>query len=199
MSQRVEPKDQPLWRRALTALQTEVAGVHPTLHAYNLVASLLPPRTSGSLRARLLELTGIHIGAGSTIDGSVKISGPRGRLSDNLSIGEGCSIGDGCVLDLSDKLTIGHRVTLEPGVMILTSTHELDFPAHRAGPLVLNPVSVGDGAWLRARAIILPNVKIGEGAVVEAGAVVNKDVAPHTRVGGSPAVKLGDLEKADGQ
>ena len=29
--------------------------------------------------------------------------------------------------------------------------------------------------------------------------VVNKDVAPHTRVGGSPAVKLGDLEKGDGQ
>jgi acetyltransferase-like isoleucine patch superfamily enzyme len=65
--------------------------------------------------------------------------------------------------------------------------------------LVLSPVSVGDGAWLRARAIILPNVKIGEGAVVEAGAVVNKDVAPHTRVGGSPAVKLGDLERGDGQ
>ncbi len=199
MTERVEPKHQPMWRRLLSALQTEVAGVHPTLHAYNLVAGLLPPRTSGSLRARLLELTGISVGAGTSIHGSVKISGPRGRLSENLSIGRECSIGADCVLDLSDKLSIGDRVTLEPGVMILTSTHELDFPAHRAGKLLLNPVSVGDGAWLRARAIILPNVKIGEGAVVEAGAVVNKDVAPHTRVGGSPAIKLADLEKADGQ
>jgi acetyltransferase-like isoleucine patch superfamily enzyme len=51
-------------------------------------------------------------------------------------------------------------------------------------------VVVRRGAWLRARSIVLPGVTVGEGAIVEAGAVVNKDVAPHTRVGGIPAVQL---------
>ena len=78
--------------------------------------------------------------------------------------------------------------------MILTSTHELDFPQHRAGKIVMKPVSIGDGAWLRARSIVLPGVKIGAGAVVEAGAVVNRDVPENTRVGGMPAVKLEVLE-----
>jgi maltose O-acetyltransferase len=80
--------------------------------------------------------------------------------------------------------------------MILTSTHELDSPAHRAGPLILKPVTIGDGAWIRARSIILPGVTIGEGAIVDAGAVVNKNVDRDTRVGGIPANKLEALGDA---
>lgn len=193
---RFEPKDEPLWRRALAALEAEVVGVHPRLHAYSLAAKLLPRRTSGELRARLLRLSGFDVGIGTKVQGPIKISGSR-NLMRRLSIGADCSIDSDCVLDLSDKLTIGDRVTLEPGVMILTSTHELDFPAHRAGKLVLNPVQVGNGAWLRSRCVLLPGVKIGEGAVVEVGAVVNKDVEPHTRVAGIPAVKVETLPGAN--
>ena len=76
------------------------------------------------------------------------------------------------MLELSEDLQIGDAVTMEPGVMILTSTHELDFPQHRAGKIITKPVSVGDGAWLRARAIVLPGVNIGSGAIVETGAQV---------------------------
>lgn len=186
---RPEPKDLPAWRRALIAVQTEVVGIHPRLHAYNLAASLLSPRAGGELRAQLLRLTGIEVGAGTKIHGALKISGSRGLFA-RLKLGQDCSIGADCVLDLSEKLSIGDRVTVEPGVMILTSTHELDFPTHRAGKVIESPVSIGAGAWLRARAVVLPGVSIGAGAVVDAGAVVNKDVAPNTRVGGIPAAKL---------
>lgn len=186
---RVEPKDQPLWRRTLTAIGTEVVGIHPRLHLYNMLSALLPPRGNGELRANLLRRLGFQVGEGTKVNGVLRISGPRG-LVPRLRVGAGCTLEPECTLDLSELLTIGDRVTLEPGVMILTSTHELDFPKHRAGKVIVNPVSVGDGAWLRARSIVLPGVKIGEGAVVEVGAVVNKDVEPHTRVGGIPAVKL---------
>jgi maltose O-acetyltransferase len=186
---RVEPKDFPFWKRALIAVSTEFVGIHPRLHAYNLAARLLPARSSGALRARLLRQVGFDVGAGTEIAGPLKISGPRNVLP-RLHVGADCRIDADCVLDLSEELRIGDRVTLEPGVMILTSTHELDFPQHRAGKIVLKPVVIGDGAWLRARATILPGVKIGAGAVVEVGAVVNKDVEPNTRVGGSPAAKL---------
>lgn len=194
---RYEPKESPIWRRALAAIETEVVGIHPRLHAYSLAAKLIPPRSGKSLRTRLLRLTGVDVGAGTQVLGPLKISGPRGLLG-KLKIGAECSIDSDCVFDLSDNLTIGDRVTLEPGVMILTSTHELDFPKHRAGKLILGPVSIGHGVWLRSRSVILPNVKIGDGAVVDVGAVVNKDVEPNTRVAGIPAVKVETLPVGDG-
>lgn len=193
---RFEPKNLPLWRRALIAVQTEFAGVHPRLHVYNMASSVLPRHANGLLRANLLRGLGFGVGRGTEIKGPLKISGPRGLVA-RLEIGRDCSIEAECLLELSETLTIGDRVTIDPGVMILTSTHELDFPAHRAGKLIATPVTVGDGAWLRARAIILPGVKIGAGAIVEAGAVVNKDVEENTRVGGMPAVKLEVLKQTD--
>jgi maltose O-acetyltransferase len=195
-TERVEPKNLPLWRRALIALDTEFVGIHPRLHAFNVATSVLPRRLGSGLRARLLRGLGFDVGAGTEIRGPLKISGPRG-ITARLQIGRDCSIEAECMLEVSDSLRIGDRVTIEPGVMILTSTHELDFPQHRAGKIVTNPVSIGDGAWLRARCIVLPGVKIGAGAVVEVGSVVNKDVEADTRVGGSPAVKLEALRKSD--
>jgi maltose O-acetyltransferase len=186
---RYEPKNEPAWRRFLLAVHTEFVGIHPRLHAYNLAARLVPLGAPGDVRARLLRLAGFEIGAGTQIHGALHMSGPRGIVP-RLVIGAACSIAPDCSFELTDKLTIGDRVTLEPGVMILTSTHELDSAHHRAGALVPNPVTIGNGVWLRARAMVLPGVKIGDGAVVEAGAVVNKDVLPNARVGGMPAVQL---------
>jgi maltose O-acetyltransferase len=186
---RIEPKDAPVWLRAVKAFHGELVGVHPRLLAYNAAARFLPLRAAGELRARMLRLVGFSVGQGTRINGPIKINGPWGLLS-RLEIGRDCVIETDSVLDLSERLTIGDGVTIGPGVLLLTSTHELDFPKHRAGSLILNPVVVGDGAWLGARAVVLPGVKIGEGAVIEPGAVVNKDVAPNTRVGGIPAVKL---------
>jgi len=39
--------------------------------------------------------------------------------------------------EVNPRITIGDRVTVSPGVMILTSTHELDIREHRAGAVVL--------------------------------------------------------------
>jgi maltose O-acetyltransferase len=189
-----EPKDLPTWQRVLIALQT--VGIHPRLHAYNIATNLLPRRTRGGLRAKLLRGLGFEVGAGTEIKGPLKLSGPRGMVA-RLQIGRDCSIDAECMLELSERLQIGDRVTLEPGVMILTSTHELDFPQHRAGSIIATRVSIGDGVWLRARCIVLPGVQIGAGAVVEVGSVVDKDVEADTRVGGSPAVKLEVLRRSD--
>ena len=46
---------------------------------------------------------------------------------------------------------------------------------------------IHDNVWIGTRATILKGVTIGEGAIVAAGAVVNKNVTPHTLVGGVPA------------
>lgn len=48
-------------------------------------------------------------------------------------------------------------------------------------------VVLGNDVWIGAAAIILDGVTVGDGAIVAAGAVVHKDVPPYAIVGGVPA------------
>ncbi|HYP74544.1 MAG TPA: acyltransferase [Polyangiaceae bacterium] len=184
------------WQKFLVLLREETSGIHPKLIALQMALNLLPKHQAQYTRAELFRLSGFSIGSGTRFASPPKINGQR-QLFSNLVIGADCIIEADCVLDLEDRITIGDRVTLSPGVMILTSTHELDIREHRAGPVVLAPVTIGDGAWLGARCIILSGVTIGAGAIVDAGAVVNKDVPPQTRFGGVPAVQIEQLKTSD--
>ena len=185
---RTEPKLSS-WQKVVSLLREDTSGIHPRLVAANFASGLLPRHQASQIRARLFSLAGFRVGAGTRFDTVPRINGGP-NLFANLSIGRDCKIGADCTFDLGERITLADRVTLSPGVMILTSTHELDIREHRAGPVQLAPVSVGEGAWLGARVIILPGVTIGAGAIVNAGAVVNKDVLPQTRVGGVPATQL---------
>lgn len=176
-------------QKLLAALKVEMYGVHPRLHALTLAASLLPRRNSGAARARLFRLAGFRIGDGTELNSTPRISGSAGLFA-RLSIGRDCIIDEDCVFDLEESITIGNRVAIGPGAMILTSTHELGPREHRAGPIVKKPVVIGDGALLGARSIILPGVTVGVGAVINPGSVVNKDVADNVRVSGAPAVQI---------
>jgi len=186
--ERGEPKPTG-WQKLVTLLQEETGQIYPRLIALNAAANLLPKHRAGLTRARLYSVAGFRIGEGTRIAAAPRINGGPDLFS-NLIVGRDCLIDAECILDVSEKVTLGDRVTLSPGVMILTSTHELDIREHRAGPVQLSPVTVGDGVWLGARCIILPGVNIGAGAIVNAGSVVNKDVTANTRVGGTPAVQL---------
>ncbi len=188
---RAQPKLTP-WQKTLTLLREETSGLHPRLLALQLALGVLPRHQTQATRARLFSFAGFRIGDGTRIASPPKLNGGSDLFS-KLIIGQGCSVGADCVLDLGERITIGDRATLGPGVMILTSTHELDIREHRAGPVQLSPVTIGDGAWLGARSVILPGVTVGAGAIVNAGAVVNKDVPAQTRVGGIPAVHVEHL------
>ena len=177
------------WKRVKILFHEETFGIHPRLIALNALAGLLPRHQASEARARLFALAGFRIGPGTRLAGVPKLNGGAALFS-NLVIGRDSAIGSDCVFDLEEQIQIGDRVTISPGVMILTSTHELDIREHRAGAVQRMPVRIGDGAWLGARCVILPGVTIGAGAVVNPGSVVNKDVTPQTRVGGMPAVQI---------
>lgn len=51
----------------------------------------------------------------------------------------------------------------------------------------LKPNKIGNDVWIGASALILDGISIGDGAIVAAGAVVTKDVPPYAIVGGVPA------------
>ena len=184
------------WQKAITLLREETTGIHPRLLALTAAAKFLPRHQAESTRARLLALFGFRVGEGSRLAGLPKFNGGP-NLFGNFIMGRDCQIGADCVLDLGERITIGDRVTLGPGVMILTSTHELDIREHRAGAVQLSPVTIADGVWLGPRCVILPGVNIGAGAIVNAGAVVNKDVVAQTRVGGIPAMQLEVLKPSE--
>lgn len=46
---------------------------------------------------------------------------------------------------------------------------------------------IGNDVWIGTSAIILNNVTVGDGAIIAAGAVVSQDVEPYSIVGGVPA------------
>jgi len=193
---RSEPKPTG-WRKALMLLRDETGGIHPRLLALNIAQSFLPRHRLQDARAHLFSWAGFQVGEGTRISTPPKINGNKDLFS-NLKVGRDCAIDADCVFDLCEKITIGDRATLSAGVMILTSTHELDIREHRAGPIQLAPVTIGDGVLLGARCIILPGVTIGAGSVVNPGSVVNKHVAPGVRVGGIPATQLEVLDTSTG-
>lgn len=102
----------------------------------------------------------------------------------NLELGCYVAIDDAVNLYSAAKIKIGTKVAISREAFICTATHDISKPNR---PLVLKPITIGDGVWIGARATILPGVTIGEGAVVAAGSVVVKDVEPWTVVGGNPA------------
>ncbi len=184
-----EQEERTLLKRISENFRVESAGVHPRLFAAHVAASVLPRRSRGTTRARIFSMLGFQVGSGTVFQGVPHLNGP-GRLHERITVGSDCFIGIDCVLDLEEHITIGDRVTLSPGAMVLTSTHELASKERRAGPVTRSPVTIENDAWIGARAIVLPGVTVGAGAIVDPGSVVNKDVAPDAHVRGIPAMPV---------
>jgi acetyltransferase-like isoleucine patch superfamily enzyme len=51
----------------------------------------------------------------------------------------------------------------------------------------IEPVEIGDGAWLGQNVVVGPGVRIGRGAVIGANSVVLSDVPDHCVAVGAPA------------
>ncbi len=141
------------------------------------------------IRRFFYRLTGIVIGAGSTIHMGARFYNPL-----NITLGEDTIIGENAVLDGRAKLTIGDHVDIATGVMIYNSQHDIESNDFHA---ISEQVVIDDYVFIGPRAIILPGIKIGKGAVVAAGAVVTKDVGPFEIVGGVPAKVIGERKNKE--
>jgi acetyltransferase-like isoleucine patch superfamily enzyme len=54
----------------------------------------------------------------------------------------------------------------------------------------MNPVKIGDKAWLGLNTVVMKGVEVGEGSIVAAGSVVTKSIPPWTIVAGNPATVI---------
>ncbi len=105
----------------------------------------------------------------------------------NLTLGDRVYLNAGCVVLDSAPVRIGAGTMLGPGVHIYCADHHRDPEKRRVGIERALSVTVGADVWIGGGAILLPGVTIGDGAIVAAGAVVSRDVAAGSRVAGIPA------------
>jgi len=56
----------------------------------------------------------------------------------------------------------------------------------------LQRTKIGSDVWIGARAVVLDGITVGDGAIIAAGAIVTRNVAPYSIVGGAPAKKIRD-------
>ncbi len=105
----------------------------------------------------------------------------------HLTLGDRVYLNAGCVVLDSAPVTIGSYSMLGPGVHIYCADHHRDAEKRREGIERALPVTIGADVWIGGGSIILPGVTIGNGAIVAAGAVVSRDVETGNRVAGVPA------------
>ena len=119
----------------------------------------------------------------------------RGLPNSGIFIGEDSLIGEMNVIRGQGGVHIGNRVYTSPLCQIIAVNHIFDDPTKPfiGQGITAEGVVIEDDVWIGSGAVILDGVRVGQGAVVAAGAVVNKDVPPHTVVGGVPAKVLKEI------
>ncbi len=133
-------------------------------------------------RAGGLRRLGADLGAGTIVEGGVRITYPP-----RLRTGERVYLNVGCLLDSTGSIEIGDDVAVGPGTSVITTTHEPGSRERRAGRRTYRRVTIGRGVWLGAGVTVLPGVEIGAGSVVGAGSLVSSDLAADSLYVGSPA------------
>lgn len=123
------------------------------------------------IRRYFLSLTGVDIGEGTWINPQLIV------VSDRFS---------------KNSLTIGKRVAIAPGVIIISSSNPnnslLKSNEYVKNELIKDEkVIIGDDVWIGAGAIIMPGVIVGKESIIGAGAVVISDVPEGAIVAGAPA------------
>lgn len=109
----------------------------------------------------------------------------RNALIQNTTIGNYCSISHELIcglgahpLDMFSTSPLFYRAKNDFGIKVVDKNS--DFVEYK-------PIIIGNDVWIGARVIIMDGVSVGDGAVIAAGAVVTHDVPDYAVVGGVPA------------
>lgn len=143
----------------------------------------LPVRLSGEDRISIGH--DVYIAAGSWLQ---VIAGHGEGVA--LKVGDGTSVAGGCVLSAARSVVLGRKVLLARNVYVSDHGHAFEDVTRAVidqGVTRVEPVEIGDGAWLGENVVVGPGVRIGRGAVIGANAVVLEDVPDHSVAVGVPA------------
>lgn len=133
-----------------------------------------------SFKSKIIRLFGGKIGPGVVFKQNVSIKYPW-----FLTIGENSWIGENVWIDNLAFVTIGKNCCLSQGAMLLTGNHDF---TRETFDLIVQPISLADGAWVGAQSVVCPGVIMGSHALLAVGSVANKDLNPYCIYQGNPAV-----------
>lgn len=131
-------------------------------------------------KAWVLRLFGARIGRGLVIKPRVQIKFPW-----KLAIGKHCWIGERVWIDNPAPVSLGDHVVISQGACLVTGNHDYRSPHF---DLRLEPILVGDGAWLAAHCRVGPGANVGARAILTFGSVATDSLLPEMVYGGNPAV-----------
>ena len=166
------------------AFSTLVGGAFARFGAKSVIE--LPVRLVGEGRISIGR--DVFVGSGAWL----QVIGTEGELP-TLSIGDGTSMAGGCIISAVRRVSIGRAVLLARNVYIADHGHafeDIHRPVLEQGVTGIDPVEIGDGAWLGENVVVCPGVRIGRGTVVGANAVVVRDVPDYSVAVGAPAKVL---------
>ena len=113
-----------------------------------------------------------------------------------VEVGNGCRIYPRGFGSEPWLISIGNKVTITRGVIILThdgSTWLFDDLKGRR--FYYNKVKIGNNVFIGVNSIIMPGVTIKNNVIVAAGSVVTKSIPSGVIVGGNPAKIIGNYDK----
>ncbi len=151
-------------------------------HFMNALFLQNPLNPSSKLKIILLRFFGAQIGEGVVLKPGINVKYPW-----NLQIGSYSWIGENAWLDSLAPINIGSNVCISQGAYVCTGNHDWADPAFG---LIVEPVTIEDGAWVGARATVLPGVTMAIQSVIAAGSVISKDTWPYQIYSGNPAVAV---------
>jgi len=146
---------------------------------------------AGVVTERLRGRLHFHLGPGAQVDvgegtwlrteiGDVHVIAFAGA---RIEIGAEAFL-NGCHLSAKREVVLGRRAWVGPGSRVFDSDqHDLD----AARPERVDPVRIGDHAWVASDVTVLRGVSIGAHAVVGTRSLVTSDVPAHALAFGVPA------------
>lgn len=133
-------------------------------------------------RCFLLRLFGAKIGSNVKIANTAKVLYPW-----ELEIGDGSWVGWDVDIYNYGKVIIGRMSVVSQYTYLCTGTHDY---TKSSFPLVFEPITIGDQAWVAAQCFVGPGVTIGEGAIIASRSVVVKDMPGGMICAGHPCKPL---------
>lgn len=109
----------------------------------------------------------------------------HGSAISNTSIGKFCSIGPQCKIGLG-KHPSSIFVSTHPAFFSTSKQAQVSFVDANSF-VEFDEITIGNDVWIGERTMVLDGVSIGNGAIVAAGSIVTKNVLPYSVVAGSPA------------
>jgi acetyltransferase-like isoleucine patch superfamily enzyme len=151
-------------------------------------------------RLDCLGHAGIWLGPGATLrrGAQIEVTSTLEALAFGCKIGARAAVCEGSFIGAKGPVVIGDETNLGPGCKIIAENHGFDDPdlPIREQALSREGITIGRDCWLGANVVVLDGVTIGDGAVMAAGAVVTGDVDPGTVVAGVPARPLRRRDQA---